>query len=56
MFEFSFLPFSTSNTLYFNSELYSINLNISKVHEYSTKITKLIELSLNIEQNNTLIL
>lgn len=56
MFEFSFLPFSTSNTAYFNGEIYNIVLNISNTHEYNGIFTKLIELSLNIEQNNTVIL
>lgn len=56
MFEFSFLPFSTSNIIYFNGEIYNITLNTSNLHEYSSTITKLVELSLNIEQNNILIL
>lgn len=56
MFEFSFLPFSTSNTIYFNGEIYNIDLNIDNLYEYSAQITKLVELSLNIEQDNTIVL
>lgn len=56
MFEFSILPFSTSNTQYFNGGIYSVNLSISNTYEYSAQITKLVELSLNIEQDNTVIL
>jgi len=56
MFEFSILPFSTSNILYFNGSIYNLDLTISNIYEYSAQITKLVELSLNIEQNNTIIL
>jgi len=56
MFEFSILPFSTSNTLYFNGGVYSIDLKINNLHQYSAQVTKTIELSLNIEQDNTVIL
>ena len=56
MFEFSILPFSTSNTMYFNTEVYDFILQSSFTHEYTSNITKLVEISLNIEQNNTIIL
>lgn len=56
MFNFCELPFCTSYLLTFNGELLNIDLNIYQYAENTLAINKSLEITLNIEQNNTIIL
>jgi hypothetical protein len=56
MFEFSFLPFSTSNTLYFNGEIYNIILNIDRQPVLNFGVSKVLNITLNIDQDSNIIL
>jgi hypothetical protein len=56
MFEFSFLPFSTSNTIYFNGEIYNIILNIDRQPVLNFGVSTVLNITLNIDQNSNIIL
>jgi len=56
MFEFSFLPFSTSNTLYFNGEIYNIILNIDRQPVLNFGVSRVLNITLNIDQDSNIIL
>lgn len=56
MFEFSFLPFSTSNTVYFNGEIYNIILNIDSQAVLNFGVSRILNITLNIDQNSNIIL
>jgi hypothetical protein len=56
MFEFSFLPFSTSNTIYFNDEIYNIILNIDSQPVLKLGVSRVLNITLNIDQNSNIIL
>ena len=56
MFEFSFLPFSTSNTLYFNGEIYKIDLSIDSQPVLKLGVSRVLNITLNIDQNSNIIL
>jgi hypothetical protein len=56
MFEFSFLPFSTSNTMYFNGEVFNINLSIDSQPVLKLGVSRVLNITLNIDQNSNIIL
>jgi hypothetical protein len=56
MFEFSFLPFSTSNTAYFNGEIYNIILNIDSEPVLNFGVSRVLNITLNIDQDSNIIL
>lgn len=56
MFEFSFLPFSTSNTAYFNGEIYNIILNIDSKPVLNFGVSRVLNITLNIDQDSNIIL
>lgn len=56
MFEFSFLPFSTSNTVYFNGEIYNIILNIDSKPVLNFGVSRVLNITLNIDQDSNIIL
>lgn len=56
MFEFSFLPFSTSNTVYFNGEVYNIILNIDSQPVLNLGVSRVLNITLNIDQDSNIIL
>lgn len=56
MFGYSHLPFSTSDTVYFNGEIFGFILNVKITENISPNIQKQVSFILNIEQDNTIIL
>lgn len=56
MFEFSFLPFSTSNIVYFNGEIYNIILNIDSQPVLNLGVSRVLNITLNIDQDSNIIL
>lgn len=56
MFIFSVLPFSTSNTTYFNGEIFNITLNINRQPLLSLGVHKILDITLSIDQDSKIIL
>jgi len=56
MFVFCALPFSTSDTLFFNGEVYSIILNIQQSEQISASVLEKISFVLTIDTDNRIIL
>jgi hypothetical protein len=56
MFEFSILPFSTSNTPYFNGEIYNIILNIDSQPVLNFGVSRVLNITLNVDQDSNIIL
>jgi hypothetical protein len=49
MFVFSLLPFSTSDIIYRNGEVFKLLLNINRNENVLSSVSSLIEMALNIE-------
>jgi len=56
MFQFSILPFSASNTPYFNGEIYNIVLNIDSQPVLNFGVSRVLNITLNIDQDSNIIL
>ena len=56
MFNFSVLPFSTSDTIYRNGEVFELTLNINRLMNLETFILSNIECVLNIDRNQIITL
>jgi hypothetical protein len=56
MFIFSLLPFSTSDIIYRNGEVFELVLNIHRSENVLSLVSSRVEMVLNIEQNQMVIL
>jgi len=51
MFIFSLLPFSTSDIIYHNGEVFDLVLNINRSENVLSSVSSHVEMVLNIEKN-----
>jgi hypothetical protein len=56
MFGYSHLPFSTSDTIYFNGEVFGFILHVKTKDNFSSNINTLVSFTLSIQQDNVIIL
>lgn len=54
MFIFSLLPFSTSDIIYRNGEVFKLLLNINRSEKVVSSVSSLVEMALNIDTRNTI--
>ncbi len=53
---FSFLPFSTSDTIYNNGEIFTFILSLNRQDSHITNTQSLISFSLELDRNDNIIL
>lgn len=56
MFIFSLLPFSTSDIIYRNGEVFELVLNINRGENVLYSVSSIVEVVLNIDKNQAIIL
>jgi hypothetical protein len=56
MFGYSILPFSASESLYFNGEIFTFTFNIGFNNNITLNIDKIVSFALNIEKDRVIVL